>query len=145
MVALAKPRLCTGIFWAISKWNSTWIFCLKKDCLLMTTNQLRQTPMFKTSEKGLRFLQTYNRLDNLLREGEVNAVWLVITSIDRAHIIKDEDFFEICIMFFICHLPFAGFLSLDSLFMKTYNVYYSILCPVWILSSLIQRGLPVSF
>ncbi len=47
---------------------------LSEKGLLTCDNQLRQTPMFKTSEKSLRFLQTYNRLDNLLREGEVNVV-----------------------------------------------------------------------
>ena len=47
---------------------------LSEKGLLTYDNQLRQAPIFKTSEKGLRFFQTYNRLDNLLGEGEVNAV-----------------------------------------------------------------------
>ncbi len=49
-------------------------FLSEKGLLTYDNHQLRQTPMFKTSEEGLRFLQTYNRLDNLLGEGEVNAV-----------------------------------------------------------------------
>jgi predicted transcriptional regulator len=47
---------------------------LSEKGLLTYDNQHREAQTFKTTEKGLRFLQTYNRLDNLIREGEAGAV-----------------------------------------------------------------------
>ncbi len=47
---------------------------LKENLMLLTEHDLlrydKDTQMFRTTEKGLRFLQIYNKIDEMIKEGE---------------------------------------------------------------------------
>lgn len=53
---------------------------LKENLTALTEKDLlrynEDTQTFKTTEKGLRFLDTYNRIGNMIKEEEEQQIWI---------------------------------------------------------------------